>query len=103
MFEEINDTTFESMLLTGETGVCIFYKQLCPHCKNMERVLDKFAKLQPSVRLFSIDLEQNPTAAKACEAERVPTIITFRDGKVLGRKVGLMNPREMVQFFESCR
>ena len=103
MFEELSDATFDGRIAEVKAGACIFYKQLCPHCKNMEKVLEKFSRLQPEVTLLSVDIEQNPVSAGACGAERAPTIIVIRDGKVAGRKAGLMNPREMAQFFDSCR
>lgn len=103
MFEELSDATFDGRIAEVKAGVCIFYKQLCPHCKNMEKVLEKFSRLQPDVTLLSVDIEQNPVSAGVCGAERAPTIIVIRDGKVAGRKAGLMNPREMAQFFDSCR
>lgn len=103
MFEELSDATFDGRIAEVKAGACIFYKQLCPHCKNMEKVLEKFSRLQPEATLLSVDIEQNPVSAGACGAERAPTIIVIRDGKVAGRKAGLMNPREMAQFFDSCR
>ena len=40
MFEDLSDATFEARIAEVKAGACIFYKQLCPHCKNMEKVLE---------------------------------------------------------------
>ena len=49
-----------------------------------------------------IDSEESPEAMKAFQTERVPTMCVLRDGKVAARKVGLMNLREMIEFYESA-
>lgn len=99
MFSPLTDSTFNAELATVQAGAVIFYKQLCPHCKNMEKVLQKFSALVPGVVLFGIDIEENPAAAAAHEALRAPTILVIRGGTVKGRKAGLMNPKEMLAFY----
>jgi len=39
---------------------------------------------------------------KAFNTERVPTIYVLRQGQVVARKVGLMNLREMTDFYQSA-
>ena len=72
MFEELSDATFQARIAEVKAGACIFYKQLCPHCKNMEKVLEKFSKLQPDAVLLSIDIEQNPVSAQALRRGTCP-------------------------------
>lgn len=64
MFTPIDDANYEATLQGCEAGVALFYKKLCPHCKNMEKVLEKFASLAAGVSLFSMDIEENPAAAQ---------------------------------------
>ena len=40
MFTPIDDANYEATLQGCEAGVALFYKKLCPHCKNMEKVLE---------------------------------------------------------------
>ncbi len=102
MFEELTDATYESRFSATEAGVCIFFKKLCPHCKNMMKVLEKFSGLQPGVTLLSIDIEESMKAAEALEAERAPTILVIKNGRLVGKKAGLMNPKEMLAFYKSA-
>ena len=83
-------------------GVLLFFKKLCPHCKNMEKVLEKFGAAKPGIALYGIDIEENAAAAAALGAERPPTIFVIKGGEVKASKVGLMNPREMAAFFEKA-
>ena len=45
MFTRLTDADHRETLANTESGVVIFFKKLCPHCKNMERVLEKFSEI----------------------------------------------------------
>lgn len=102
MLTVLTDADFETALTAADAGVLLFFKKLCPHCKNMEKVLEKFAMLQPTVGLFGIDVEENPSAAATYNAERAPTLVILKKGVSVGQKTGLMNPKELVAFYASC-
>lgn len=102
MFETVTDSTYGERFASVEGGICIFYKKLCPHCKNMEKVMQKFQAVEPDVALLGIDVEENPAAAVACDAQRVPTLLIIKNGKMAAKKTGLMNPRELQAFYFSA-
>jgi thioredoxin 1 len=78
-----------------EDAVLLFHKELCPHCKNMEKVLTKFAAKAPGVAIHSVDSEENGDLMKELSFERVPTLVFVRNGQVAKVRSGLMNPREL--------
>ncbi|MEZ0574902.1 thioredoxin family protein [Halodesulfovibrio aestuarii] len=82
-------------------AILFFHKELCPHCKNMEKVLDKFSAKTPSVEIFSIDGEAYPELLSKLSFERVPTLAFVRNGTVVKVKTGLMNPRELKALYSS--
>ena len=97
----LTDADYEAKLARA-TGVLLFYKKLCPNCKALEKMLEKFFAANPDVKYMRIDSEECPAAMKAFTTERVPTICVLRDGQVVARKVGLMNLREMTDFYYSA-
>ena len=102
MIEIITEADYKDRIAATDKGVLLFFKKLCPHCKNMEKVLEKFATAKPGVALYGIDIEENAAAAAALGAERPPTVFAVKGGEVRASKVGLMNPREMAAFFEKA-
>ncbi len=100
MFTELSDTNFAETISTIETGIVICFKKLCPHCKNMEKVLEKFAKKNAGVPLFNLDSEENPKTMEGLKTDRIPTILVIKNGTVAAQKSGLMNPKEMIAFYE---
>lgn len=100
-FIELDDTSFRATLAETTGGIVLFYKALCPHCKNMEKVLEKFSAKVPEAALMKIDSEQCPEAMSTLGVERVPTLLIIRNGRVGATKTGLMNPKELRALYES--
>jgi len=100
MFEQITDSNWQEEFNKTENGLCLFFKKLCPHCKNMEKVLEKVLMLDANIRILAIDVEENPSVVAAQGVERPPTILVIRNGVVKGKKVGLMNPKETLAFYK---
>lgn len=84
-----------------EDAIVFFHKHLCPHCKNMEKVLAKFGAKAPHVQLLSVDSEARPELMAELGFERVPTLVFVRGGRVAKVHSGIMNPRELAALHES--
>lgn len=97
----ITDADFKTKLEKA-TGILLFYKKLCPNCKALEKVIQKFLSANAHVAYMRIDSEECPEAMKAFDTERVPTICLLRDGQIAAKRVGLMNLREMIDFYQSA-
>jgi thioredoxin 1 len=97
----LTDADFKEKLAQA-SGVLLFYKKLCPNCKALEKMLDKFFAANPGVEYIRIDSEECPEAMQAFGTERVPTVFVMKAGQVAAKKVGLMNVREMTEFYHSA-
>ena len=89
MLTLLNEESYTQVLAETEQGMLIGFKELCPHCKNMEKVLEKCTERLP-----------NPEACAQLGIERAPTILIIRQGAVIGRMAGLMNPKELCVFYQ---
>lgn len=103
MYTQVNKDTYAEAIASTEQGVLLCSKKLCPHCKNMEKVMEKFSAQRPGVSLFKLDSEEEPEAMAALGAERVPTMIIIKGGKTVASKTGLMNPKELGALFDSAK
>lgn len=91
----------ENFFASLTDAILFFHKEQCPHCKNMEKVLEKFSAKAPSVEIFSIDTENYPALLEKLSFARVPTIAFVRNGEVIKVHTGLMNPRELKALYAS--
>ena len=85
--------------ITG--GIILFHKKMCPHCLNMQKVLEKLSAKRSDISIIHIDSEENPQAMYLLDVERVPTLVIIKNGNAAGKHVGLMNPREAASLYDS--
>ena len=97
----ITDANYRE-ITESATGVVLFYKKLCPNCKALEKMLEKFFAANPGIQYLRIDSEECPEAMKSFDVERVPALLVLKQGTVAAKKVGLMNVREMTAFYRSA-
>lgn len=99
MITLLNETSYAKAIEDTEQGMLIGFKKLCPHCKNMEKVLEKCAAKMPELSLLGLDTEENPEGCAKLGIERAPTILVIKQGQIVGKMAGLMNPRELAAFY----
>jgi len=69
----------------------------CPPCRKMGPVIDEIARLSgDGVTVGKLDVDQHPEVAERYGVRSIPTLLLFRDGKVVDRRVGAM-PLEDLQ------
>jgi len=102
MFTTLDDSNYKSTIAGTDAGILICFKENCPHCKNMEKVLEKFAKKNEGVSFFNMDSEANPDAREELGAQRAPTLFVIKGGAIVATKAGLMNPKEMTAFYKNA-
>ncbi len=102
MFTELTNENYSQMIKDTQSGVILCKKDLCPHCKNMGVVVEKFsAMVGGDVKYYSINSQTQTDALAGVGAERVPTICIIKNGRIASVKSGLMNPRELEALFKS--
>ncbi len=47
--------------------------------------------------IIKVDVDKNPSAAAAYQVQSVPTLILFKEGKVLWRQAGVVPARQLEQ------
>jgi thioredoxin 1 len=81
--------TTEVARATGPV-VVDFFATWCGPCKRLSPMLDNLAgPLTNRVKFLKVDVDQSANLAKQFEVDGVPTLIFFKDGKVVDKLVGL--------------
>ncbi len=89
----INDEGFEEKVL-GHLGLCLvdFWAPWCGPCHAMAPVLESFAARNAGkIKVFKLDVDDNPKTAERYSVRSIPTLIFFRDGKPLRTYQGAMD------------
>lgn len=98
---EVMDADFKERL-SGVNGIVLFYKKICPHCRALKKVIEKFTAMEPDAVVMQIDSEVNLAAMEELNVSRAPTLLIVKNGEIVQKKPGLMNVREMAALYRAA-
>ena len=89
---------WEKDVIHAEGPVLVdLWAEWCPPCRKMGPVIDELARLSDGqVTVGKLNVDQHPAVAERYGVRSIPTLLLFRDGKVVDRRVGAM-PLEDLQ------
>ncbi len=79
---DITDFQFEDEVLKAE-GVTVvdFWAPWCGPCHTMAPALEAFSNANKGkIKVFKLDVDDNPKTAEKYAIQSIPTVIFFRDG-----------------------
>ena len=84
-------------ILSGNKPVLIdFFAEWCGPCKAMKPVLDNLKReLGDNVRIIKIDIDKNNALAASYNIQSVPTLILFKENKIVWRASGARQMSEI--------
>lgn len=97
MATEIKNTQFETEVLKSEVPVLVdFFAQWCGPCKMLSPVLNKLSEeLEGKAKVLKIDIDQAPDLVAQFGIMSIPTLIAFKDGKQVFKKMGRLPLEEL--------
>ncbi len=93
--------TFNELIQSEKPVLVDFFAEWCGPCKMMAPIL-KEVKLEvgDNASIVKVDVEQSPEAAQAYQVQGVPTLILFRQGKILWRQSGVVPKNGLVSIIK---
>jgi thioredoxin 2 len=94
----ITDLTFERDVLqaSGPPILVDCWAPWCRPCLMIAPTLDKLAEeSQGQYRIAKLNVDENPQTASRFQISSIPTMLLFKDGKLIDRLIGLQ-PREAI-------
>ena len=87
-----SDADFKAHVLDAKEPVVVdFFAEWCGPCKAMAPALDQVAtEMKGKVKIVKVDVDQSPITAQAYRISAMPTMMIFKDGKVVDQHVGAL-------------
>lgn len=90
MTQEINDDNFEQEILNSKSPVLVdFWAPWCGPCKQLGPIIDELSKdMGDKVAVYKCNIDENPETPSKYAVRGIPTLMIFKDGKLVNSKVG---------------
>lgn len=93
----LSDDSFELEVLKSSTPVLVdFWASWCAPCKAISPVIDGLAaEYDGKVKITKLNVDENPATPGKYGVRGIPTLILFKDGKVLDQVVGAVPKNQL--------
>lgn len=95
----LNSQNFEQEVLKSEMPVLVdFFATWCGPCQAMAPILEEFTKEnEGKVKVGKVDVDQNSQLAEKYGVMSIPTLVAFKNGIEIGRKIGVVGKDELAK------
>lgn len=92
---------FNSEVESSEKPVLIdFFAKWCGPCKMVSPIVDEIADESSDYKICKIDVDEEPELASDFQVSSIPTLIVFKDGKIINKGVGARSKKEIIRMLE---
>lgn len=94
--------SFSDLIKGSQIPVLVdFYADWCGPCKTLSPIVQQVSSaLHGRVKVIKVNVDKNQSAAMKYQIRGVPTLILFREGKMLWRQSGVMQKNALQRTIE---
>ena len=81
---EFNET------INSEYALVDFFATWCGPCKMMGPVLESVSSNRDNIKIIKVDVDKFESLARTYGVMSIPTLILFKNGQVIDKKVGFL-------------
>ncbi len=99
MIKKLKDEKLEDLVKEGDVLVD-FNATWCGPCRMLGPVLEEFSDSRGKVKVISVDVDQHEGLAREYGIMSVPTLLVYKDGKMVKQNTGFVQLDEIESWFK---
>ena len=86
----ITDSNFDDEIKNSQLSILIdFWAEWCGPCKQIGPILEEIGEeKKDKLKIFKLNVDENPQTPQKFGVRGIPTLMFFKDGKLIDTKVG---------------
>jgi thioredoxin 1 len=100
----LNDGEFQAKVLESDKPVLIdFWAPWCFPCRNLAPIVEELAAdYEGKVTFYKMNTDENPQTPGQYGIMSIPTLLLFKDGRLLDKSVGLKGKGDLSKFIDDA-
>lgn len=96
-----NDEQFNEILKGDKPVIADFYADWCGPCKMLSPIIDEIAnEKSEQLEICKINVDENQELAQKYSVQSIPTVISFKNGDLYKKSVGLVPKEEILKVLD---
>ena len=93
-----NDDTFDNDIQSSSIPVVVdFWAEWCGPCKQIGPILEEISEeKKDKVKILKLNIDENPEIPQKYTVRGIPTLMLFKEGKLIDTKVGSL-PKSLLR------
>lgn len=98
---EITAANFEQEVLKSNKPVMLdFWAVWCGPCRLLSPVIEEIAAENPNIKVGKVNVDNEMSLAEKYQIMSIPTVMVFKNGKLVDTSVGVKPKRELLAMIE---
>ncbi len=100
----VTDSSFESVVLkSGIPALVDFWASWCAPCRAIAPIVEEMAQTyNGKIRVTKMNVDENPSTPGKYGVRGIPTLILFKDGKIIDQLVGAVPKNQIKELLEKA-
>ena len=95
----ITGQNFKDEVINSDKPVLVdFWAIWCGPCQMLAPIVEELSEEHPEIKFAKVNTDQQPMLAQEYGIYSIPTLLLFKDGKIVDKMVGAV-PKEQLEVF----